>query len=301
VEFCHGPRRSTQTLYADREVVLCAGALQSPHLLQLSGIGDAEALRSAGIRPVHALPGVGANLQDHLGVGLTYVCDEPVTTYSRVRGARALGAALQFLLSRTGPIAEPVLHVGAFLKSDQRLAKPDIQMHLVSSCFDENLRLIGGFSIRTCLLSPESRGAVTTRTSDPFGAPVVQYNYLSTQGDRDALRAAVKRVRDVARQPAMKKYAKGELQPGPDIFRDSDVDAWVRATAMTAFHPVGSCRMGPARDAMAVTDSQLRVHGIEGLRVADASVMPNITSGNTNAPSMMIGEKAAELIREGRV
>jgi choline dehydrogenase len=283
---------------AEREVVLSAGTIQSPHILQLSGIGDPDALSAAGVTPVHELRGVGANLHDHLDVPVMFACPEPVTMYSRTRGLKGLGVGLDYLFRKSGPASQAVCQVGAFLKSRPELDRPDTQICIVTAAF-ENKRLVDGYMFRICQLNPESRGNVFLKSADPFAAPGIRFNYLSTEGERAALRRSVKLIRDVVGQPAMARYRGSELGPGPGVQSDEDIDAYVRREAVSDYHPVGTCRMGVAGDRLAVVDDQLRVLGLEGLRIADASVIPTIVSGNTNAPSMMIGEKCADMIRGG--
>jgi len=297
VEFA-GKGGVREIVYADREIVLSAGTIQSPHILQLSGVGDPDALRAAGVTPIHELKGVGANLHDHLDVPVAYDCPEPVTMHSRTKGLKALGIGLDYLLFRKGPAGDAVCQVGAFLKSRPQIDRPDMQCCIVTAAMKDN-RLVPGYMFRICQLNPESRGRVDLRSADPFEAPKILFNYLSTEADRVALRGAVKVVRNVMSQGAVDRFRGYEIQPGSDVRTDDEIDAWVRATAVSDYHPVGTCRMGAAGDSMAVVDDQLRVVGLEGLRVADASVIPVIVSGNTNAPSMMIGEKCADMIRTG--
>jgi choline dehydrogenase len=297
VEFARGPGAPKEIVRASREVILCAGVIQSPHILQLSGIGDPERLAQAGVATVHALKGVGANLQDHLDVPVGYTCPLPVTMASRTKGLKALGVGLDYLLFKKGPAAEGVGQVGAFLKSRPELDRPDLQCTLVTAALENN-RLVDGYMFRICQLNPESRGQVDLRSADPFDTPKIQFNYLSTESDRATLRRAVKLVRDVVGQPAMAPFRGVELQPGADVRTDDEIDAWVRQASLSDYHPAGTCKMGVAGDPMAVVDDQLRVFGVAGLRIADASVMPVVVSGNTNAPAMMIGEKCADLIRK---
>ena len=280
---------------AEREVVLSAGTIQSPHILQISGIGDPGALSAAGVTPVHELRGVGANLHDHLDVPVMFTCPEPVTMYSRTKGLKGLGVGLDYLFRKKGPASQAVCQIGAFLKSRPEIDRPDTQICIVTAAI-ENKRLVDGYMFRICQLNPQSRGRVDLRSADPFAAPRIQFNYLSTDGERAHLRNSVKLVRDVVGQPAMARYRGSEIGPGDTIRTDEEIDAYVRREAVSDYHPVGTCRMGVAGDAMAVVDDELRVFGLEGLRIADASVMPVIPSGNTNAPSMMIGEKCADMI-----
>jgi choline dehydrogenase len=298
VEYVLGKGGERKVVRAEREIVLSAGVIQSPHILQLSGVGDPDRLTAAGVAPVHALAGVGANLQDHLDVPVGYRCSEPVTMASRVKGLGLAKAGLDYLFFKRGLAAQAVGQVGAFLKSRPELDRPDLQCTVVTAAIENN-RLVNGYMFRICQLNPESRGRVDLRSADPLERPRIQFNYLSTEGDRATLRRAVRIVREVMAQPAMARYRDEELAPGADVQGDAAIDAWARAAAVSDYHPAGTCRMGIAGDPLAVVDEQLRVIGLEGLRVADASVMPRVVSGNTNAPSMMIGEKCADMIRGG--
>jgi choline dehydrogenase len=287
VEFVQGKRQQAQTAQADREIILCAGVIQSPHVLQLSGIGEPERLTEVGIKPVHDLPGVGANLHDHLNVAIGNECPEPVTLYSAVSGLNVLAAL-------------PFAQVGGFAKSRRDVDRPDMQLVVVPALVaNGEFHKKDGFTFHFCQLNPESRGRLDSRSADPFADPKILFNYLSTEKDKAALRNCVKVSRDIISQPAMTKFRGPEIFPGDAIRSDAEIDGWVRQNASTVYHPAGSCRMGVKGDAMAVVDDELRVFGIEGLRIADASVMPIVVGGNTNAPAMMIGEKAADMIRRG--
>lgn len=298
VEYASGKGAEKTVVRAEREVILCAGVIQSPHILQLSGIGDPDRLSQAGIAPLHDLKGVGANLQDHLDVPIGYTCPEPVTMYAKTRGLKAIGIGLQYMLSKSGPAAQGICQVGAFLKSRPELDRPDLQCSLVTAAMENN-KLVDGFMFRMCQVNPQSRGRVDARSADPFDAPKILFNYLSVESDRATLRRSVKLIRDVISQSAMARFRGVELQPGPNVKTDDEIDAWVREASLSDYHPAGSNRMGVAGDELAVVDDQLRVFGLEGLRIADASIMPVVVSGNTNAPAMMIGEKCADLIRNG--
>jgi choline dehydrogenase len=298
IEFVQGKKQVPQIAHADREIILSAGAVQSPHILQLSGIGDPDRLAKAGIKAIHGLPGVGANLQDHLDVGVGNACPEPVSLFSQLKGSKALRAGLRYLMFKDGLASEAFAQVGGFAKSRPDLDRPDMQLVFVPAMAAEgDFEKGDGYIFHFCQLNPESRGNIDARSADPFADPKILCNYLSTENDRLALRNCVKMARDIIAQPAMTKYRGKELLPGADVRTDHDIDAWVRQNASTVFHLAGSCRMGAQNDPQAVVDEQLRVYGIEGLRIADASVMPVIVSGNTNAPAMMIGEKMADLLR----
>jgi choline dehydrogenase len=287
--------------YADAEVLLSAGAVQSPHILQLSGIGKADDLKAAGVAVTHDLAGVGANLQDHLDVTLSWECPQPITIYSMRKGlVKTAMVGLSYMLFKKGIGRENFLESGAFLRSRPDLDRPDLQVHTVLAVMKDHGKVVvekDGFTFHVCQLRPESRGKVGLKSADPFADPAIFANYLATDEDRRAMREGLKIGREVASQKALDPYRAGELSPGAEVKTDAEIDAWIRANGETIYHPVGTCRMGVAGDAMAVVDGELRVQGIAGLRVIDASVMPTLVGGNTNAPTMMIAEKAADLIR----
>lgn len=288
------------------EVVLSGGAINTPSLLMQSGIGGADVLSEADIATLHDLPGVGRNLQDHLLVRVEYSCTKPLTLHNLMRPDRAGLALMQALMFRTGPATSFPIEVGAFIKSRDGLAGPDIQSHFLPGLSTTNLRgpfgnrarsrLGHGFFASACKMRPESRGYLLPAGDDPLAAPRIFPCYLSDERDVVTLRDGVRRVREIFAQSAFDDYRGVELLPGAAIDDDAGLDRYVRETAGTVFHPVGTCRMG--NDGHAVVDGRLRVHGIEGLRIADASVMPRITSANTHAPTMMIGERAATLMKE---
>jgi choline dehydrogenase len=298
VEYTQGDRVARRAI-AGREVILCAGALQSPQLLMLSGVGDPETLVGHGIAVVHELRGVGKNLQDHLDVPVTFTCPKPITLYSRTKGYRRVTIGLEYMLRRTGLGAENSLEAGGFVRTRPELDRPDIQIHGILAIMnrrDKTLAPHDGFSIAVAPLRPESRGEVSIRSSDPFDDPVIRPNFLATENDRRTLRDGLRLARRVGMQPALAPYRIAEHEPGPDVQSDDALDAWSRDNAETIYHPVGTCRMGTRGDAMAVVDETLKLQGVEGLRVVDASVMPSIVGGNTNAPTIMIAEKAADMI-----
>jgi choline dehydrogenase len=301
VEILEAKARQARLVHADAEVLLCAGAVQSPHILQLSGIGDPDKLATHGIRPVHELKGVGANLQDHLDVTLCYECPKPITIYSMRKGLiKTLGVGLNYALFGKGIGRQNFLEAGAFLRSRPDLDRPDLQIHTVLAIMQDHGKVQvnkDGFTFHVCQLRPESRGRVGLKSADPLADPAIFANYLSAEEDRRAIREGVKMMRDVAAQAAFDPYRGAEFSPGESVRTDAEIDAWVRRTGETIYHPVGTCRMGAAGDAMAVVDAELKVQGLAGLRVIDASVMPTLVGGNTNAPTIMIAEKASDLIR----
>ncbi len=282
---------------ASREVLLSGGAVNTPQVLMLSGIGDPETLRRFEIPVVAELRGVGKNLQDHLDCSIQYECTQPITLYSQAKPLAAAKTGLQYLLFGNGLAAGQGLESGAFLKSRPDLETPDLQFHFIAALMFDHTRKKAdrhGYMAHVCQLRPESRGYISLKSADPLAPPLIQPNYLEAEEDRRALREGVKLAREVFAQPAFDPYRGPELMPGAHITRDDQIDGFVRKTAETIYHPVGSARMGHDEDS--VVDPQLRVHGIEGLRVVDASVMPSLVSGNTNAPTIMIAEKASDII-----
>jgi choline dehydrogenase len=297
VEYAPGPGQPAKTAFAAREVILAAGAFQSPQLLLLSGVGPAAGLAKAGVAAVVDSPDVGRNLQDHFDLGLVWDCPQPVTVYSQTKGMRRLLVGLQYMINRSGPARSNHIEAGAFLKTRKELDVPDIQLHFFDANFYDHARAQpdkDGFAVHVCQLRPESKGEVRLSSPDPFADPVIDPNYLATDNDKLTMRAAVKIVRGVVNQAPLDAFRGAEHRPGDRVVTDADIDAWVRATGETIYHPAGTCRMGA--DPNSVVDAELRVRGVKGLRVADASVMPSLVGGNTNAPAIMIGEKASDLI-----
>lgn len=285
------------TLTARREVILAAGAVNSPQLLQLSGIGDAALLRGLGLDVLVDRPDVGRNLQDHLGIYVQHKCLQPVTLYGLMRPDRAVTAGLSALFLRRGPATSIPLEAGGFLRTRPELDLPDVHVTVVpglSLATTQLGQMQHGFLTNVYQLRPESRGSVAIVSADPRVKPVIRPNYLSAATDVRCLRDGVRLVRRIVGQAPLDPFRGEELSPGAAVADDAAIDAWVRSTANTIFHPVGTCRMGA--DDGAVLDAELRVRGVEGLRVADASVMPTIIGGNTSAPTMMIAEKAAAMI-----
>jgi len=288
-----------QVWHARNQVVLSAGSIASPQMLQLAGIGPAELLQQHGIDVRHTLEGVGGNLHDHLQVRTIYKVNNTVTLNQRARtpwGMAAMG--IEYFLKRTGPLTMPPSQLGAFAKSDARQESANIEWHvqpLSLDRFGEPLHRYNAITPSVCNLRPTSRGHVHIRSTDPYEAPTIKLNYLSTQEDLDVAVASLKFTRRIMQAPALQRFEPEELKPGPEIVSDADLAHAAGDLGTTIFHPVGTCKMGS--DPLAVVDDRLNVHGIAKLRIADASVMPRITSGNTNAPVVMIAEKAAEFIR----
>jgi choline dehydrogenase len=288
------------TVTARREVILAAGALQSPHLLQLSGIGPPAVLQPLGIPVLHALPGVGENLQDHLQARVIFRCTKPITTNDTLKSWwRTMAMGMNYVLTRTGPMAVGINQGGMFARTDPALTRPDVQFHLATLSSDmagSPVHTFSGFTMSVCQLNPESRGHIRPKSPDPLAAPSIQPNYLSTPHDRATIVAGIRLARRLAATRALTPYVAGEYRPGPQAVSDDDLLEFARSRGATIFHPAGTCKMGPAADARAVVDPELRVHGVPGLRVVDCSVMPTLVSGNTNAPVIMIAEKAADMI-----
>jgi choline dehydrogenase len=285
---------------AKRETLLTAGAIGSPQLLQLSGIGPAALLHEHGIMPVLDAPGVGGNLQDHLQLRMVFKVQGVKTLNvmaSNIVGKMQIG--LQYALFQSGPMSMAPSQLGAFAKSDAQQATPNLQYHvqpLSLDKFGEPLHAFPAFTASVCNLRPTSRGHVHIASADSYAAPKIVPNYLSTEPDRKVAADALRLTRAIAAAPALKKFAPQEYKPGVQFQSEEELAQAASQIGTTIFHPVGTCRMGVAGDASSVVDSQLRVLGVDGLRVVDASIMPYITSGNTNSPTVMIAEKAAQMI-----
>ncbi|UVJ44689.1 choline dehydrogenase [Pseudomonas sp. LS1212] len=288
------------TVRANREVILSAGALQSPQLLQLSGVGPADLLKKFNIATVHALPGVGENLQDHLQIRLIYECSQPISTNDDLRSPlRKLRLGLQWLLTRSGPLAIGINQGGLFTRVLEQSSTPDIQYHFGTLSADSaggSVHPFSGFTMSVCQLRPESRGYVRITSTDPLQPPSMQPNYLSTELDRKTVIAAVRYTRKLAETGPLKRLIRREYRPGNETQSDEQILEFCRQYGATIFHPSGTCKMG--NDPLAVVDSRLRVHGVQGLRVVDCSIMPTLVSGNTNVPVVMIAEKASTMILE---
>lgn len=304
VELRAGGRRNV--VHAEREIILSCGAIGSPAALLHSGIGDGERLRRVGIAVAHELKDVGRNLQDHLHFMLSRATDEPDGMYDFRRVDRAVFGVVRALTTGKGPATYFPTLAGAFLRSDRALASPDIQLHFIMGLMGgtgATLRLPfqqGGYGMNgsVCQLHPDSRGEISLTSDDPLAPPSIQPNYLSSATDRRVAREGFKMMREIYSQPAFTPYLGEAVNPRDTLRSDAEIDAWIAANATTIFHPVGTCRMGT--DDGAVVDEALRVRGLEGLRVVDASIMPRIIAANTNAATAMIAERGADLILNAR-
>ncbi len=294
-----GPRLQPK---ARGQVVLAAGAVGTPQILQLSGIGPAALLQQHGIAVRQDLPGVGENLQDHLQIRAVFSVEGVKTLNTMVHtpwGKALIG--LEYLLRRSGPMSMAPSQLGAFTRSSPQQPWPDLQYHvqpLSLDAFGEPLHRFNAFTASVCHLNPSSRGQVRIASGDPLAAPLIQPRYLSTEADRQVAAQALRLTRRIAAMPALARYRPQEVKPGLQFQTDEELARLAGDIGTTIFHPVGTCKMGADDDAMAVVDSQLRVRGVPGLTVADASVMPTITSGNTNSPTLMIAERAAQAVQQ---
>jgi choline dehydrogenase len=285
----------TVQAHAGKEVVLSGGAINSPQTLMLSGIGDGDYLRKFGIDVVANLPGVGQNMQDHLDATVIEECLQPITLHSQLNPARMLMTGMQYTFFKSGLGTSNGLEAGGFLKTRPELEMPDVQLHFVAAVMRDHGRgdpYGHGYTAHVCQLRPESRGFIGLKSTDPEAPALIQPNYLSAPNDRVVLRDGVKMVRNILKQPAMAPYRGPEIMPGEHVQSDDEIDAWIREKAETIYHPIGTAKMG--HDDMAVVDPKCRVRGVEGLRVVDASVMPTLIGGNTNAPTIMIAEKISD-------
>ena len=284
-------------VYANKEVILSAGAINSPALLQQSGIGDATLLKQHNIPVVHHLPGVGKNLQDHLQIRLVFKTTLPTLNDEVNSLLKQAWVGARYILTRTGPLTLAASQVTVFTKSDPSVDRPDIQFHMQPLSADkpgEGAHPFSAFTASVCQLRPHSHGEIAIRSNDPFEHPDIIPNYLSDERDQQVSVNAIKVARRIAQAPALQSVIYDEYVPGKQYQSDEELLYAAREYSQTIYHPAGTCKMG--NDAQAVVDDQLRVHGIQGLRIADASIMPNIASGNTNAPTIMIAEKASDLI-----
>jgi choline dehydrogenase len=296
VEYKQG--NTVRTARARKEILVSSGAYNSPQLLQLSGVGPAELLSQHGIKVVLDAPGVGHDLQDHMQVRIVMRCAQKITLNDVVASPlRQIMAGMRYAAFRKGPLTIAAGTSGAFFKTDPRLATPDIQVHFLPFSTDkmgEALHSFSGFTASICQLRPESRGSLRIRSADPSVQPEIRINYLATETDRTAVVEGLKILRKILHAPALKPYVVDEYDPGPKVATDADLLSYARQRGSTIYHPTSTCRMG--NDALAVVDQSLKVRGIEGLRVVDGSVMPDLVSGNTNAPIIMIAEKASDMI-----
>ncbi len=292
-------RAGRQVIRAGREVILAASSINSPKLLMLSGIGPAEHLKEHGIEVIADRPGVGANLQDHLEIYMQFSASQPITLfkYWNLWGKAWVGA--QWLLTGTGPGASNQFEACAFIRSKAGVEYPDIQYHFlpIAVRYDGKAVAAGhGFQAHVGPMRSKSRGSVTLRSGNPTDAPVIRFNYMSQPEDWEDFRTCIRLTREIFGQEAFKPYLKEELQPGPEVTDDAQLDDFLRDHVESAYHPCGTARMGRASDPMAVVDPECRVIGVEGLRIADSSIFPQVTNGNLNGPSIMTGEKAADHI-----
>jgi choline dehydrogenase len=292
-----------KTARANREVIVSGGVYGSPQLLMLSGVGPAEHLNRHGIAVIKDMPGVGSNLHDHFNTYVAYKCAQPVTMNDLVNSLpRRILAGMQYAFGRTGPLASMGLYVGALVRSDRRLERPDLQINMFAWAIKERNRHgvvaqpFSAFGLSPVHLRPDGRGTVRLKSADPLAAPEIRFNFLKSANDWNAMIEGLRICRDIGKQAALKPFVVDEISPGADVTDDAGLRAHIRANGVSNLHPVGTCRMG--RNVDDVVDPQLRVHGIERLRVADASIMPSIVAGNTNAPSIMIGEKCADMVRQ---
>ncbi len=295
VEFKHNGK--DYNAHSSREVIVSTGAIKSPQVLMLSGIGPAEHIKDIGINPVHHLPGVGQNLQDHLSISVIYESRKPVTFHNASKPLKKLLMGCQWLLTRKGFVASNIWEAGGHIRGYKEVEYPNLQYHFApihTEYSGTKMKLFQAFTTQLDQLRPRSRGEIRLLSADPEHRPAAIFNYLSDPFDLDEMVQAVKRIRELISQPAFDEFRGKELDPGPAVVSDLDIERFIRTTTTTDYHPSCSCRMGV--DEMAVVDEEMRVHGLEGLRVVDASVMPDIISGNLNAPTQMMALKVCDLI-----
>ena len=289
-------------VYAKREVILCSGSINSPQILLLSGVGNADDLGKLDIPLVHHLPGVGQNLQDHLEVYVQHKCTKPLTLYTHQWKfpVTMIRTGIEWFLTQTGIAATTHLESGGFIRSRPGVPHPDIQFHFLPSVIIDHGQKMGdchAFQVHVGTMRPTSRGTLTLASRDPTHQPFVDPNYLATEEDREDLRTCIRLTREIFAQRAFDVYRGPEMQPGSRVQSDQEIDAFVRAKGDSAYHPSCTCKMGQPSDTLAVVDPKCQVIGLEGLRVVDASIMPSVASGNLNAPTIMLAEKAADIIR----
>ncbi|SHL23870.1 choline dehydrogenase [Paraburkholderia terricola] len=290
---------ATSRALADREVILSGGAINSPHLLMLSGVGSADHLKSHGIDVIHDLKGVGQNLQEHIDVAVAWTSIQPVRLTALNHPLSQMAAGAQWLTTHRGPLSSNIFEAGGLVRSNDTVSFPNIQFHFIPAFYDytgSKIVLKQGFQIQVNQSRPSSRGAVSLSSADPSAMPRISFNLLATEHDRREAIEGIKLARKIVSQSSFQAFRGEEISPGLDCVSDADLLRYIQETAGTEYHPSCSCRMGT--DDLAVVDAQLRVRGLDNLRVVDASVMPNITSANLNAPTLMIAEKAADIIRQ---
>jgi choline dehydrogenase-like flavoprotein len=291
-----------EVIRAQREIIITAGAIGSPKLLLQSGIGPADELKQAGVKPIHDLPGVGKNLHDHLDLFVICECSGPFSYDSYAKLHKTIWAGLQYVLFKKGPAASSLFEAGAFWYSDSSVRLPDLQFHFgLGSGIEAGVARMrmGGVTLNAAYMRPKSRGTVKLRSGDPAEAPLIDPNYWQEREDLERGMRGVRIARDIMRQEALKPFILAERLPGPDVKSDEELFNHLCENAKTQHHPVGTCRMGV--DSLAVVSPELKVHGLDGLRVCDSSIMPRINSSNTNAPTIMIAERASDLIKGNRV
>ena len=287
----------TSRVYAEREVIVCGGAINSPQILLRSGVGDAAHLREQGIPVVQHVPGVGRNLQDHLDLRVQVKCKEPVSVYPSTKGLGRLAAGIRWLLTKEGVASTNLFEVAGYIRTNDQVPYPNLQSGFMAAAasYDGSKSYPGhGYQAHLDLMRPTSRGRVRLASGDPSRPPSIVFNYLQTESDRREVIDGLRLTREILAQKALEPYGDGEISPGADVRSDEEVLAWARATGETEYHPTSTCTMGTGDDA--VVDGALKVHALEGLRVADASIMPKVVTANTNAATIMIGEKAAGII-----
>jgi choline dehydrogenase len=298
VEYAHGG--TVHQARASREVILSGGSINSPQILMLSGVGPADHLRQHGIEVVQDLPGVGQNLQDHLETYVQHACLQPITLYPVMKNPlRQLLVGMEWTFFGTGPGASNQFEAGGFIRSKPGVEHPDLQYHFlpVAASYDGSQTQAGhGYQAHVGPMRPTSRGHVKLKSKDPRQHPEILFNYMQTEGDRAEMRTGVRLTREIFAQKAFDPYRGPELAPGPEVKSDAEIDAHIRNKAESAYHPSCTCKMGLPSDPMAVVDAAGRVHGIAALRVVDASIMPNVVSGNLNAPTIMMAEKLSDAI-----
>ena len=302
VGVCYAHEGKEKQARTSGEVILSAGAISSPQILELSGIGNGEVLREHGIKVHHNLPAVGENFRDHINARIQWKVTAPGVSYNdRAQGLSLVGQVMRYLTKGDGFISLPSAPLLAFLKTRSELETPDVQMHLVPYAVKDpkrrKLHPFSGMTVSCYQLRPESLGSIHIRSPNPGTQPAIRFNFLDNPTDRETMVAGFKMMRRIVEASPMDAFRGEEYSPGRDVESDEDIENWIRENSETAYHPIGTCRMGPSSTAAkSVVDEKLKVHGLDGLRIADASIFPTMPSGNTNAPSIMVGEKCAELI-----